>query len=88
MCGMLQPGGEPDLLAEALGADRLGQLGRQHLDDDRPVERALGRDEDARHPAAAELALDPVARDQRGLKPILHHLDRASTRTGRFRLDA
>ena len=35
-------------------------LGREHLDDDLPAEPRLLGEEDAAHPAAAELALDAV----------------------------
>ena len=45
MCGMLQPGGEADLALEALGAERGGQLGVEHLERDRPVvPEVAGRD--------------------------------------------
>ena len=40
---------------------RRRHLGRQHLDHDLSAERVSSRDEHVRHPAAAELALDPVA---------------------------
>jgi hypothetical protein len=34
---VLQAGGDGDLAQEALGAERLGQLGMEHLERDRPV---------------------------------------------------
>ena len=55
-----EPRGEADLLAEALAAHRVGQLGRQDLDDHLPAERGLLGQVDAGHAAAAELALDGV----------------------------
>ena len=57
---LLQRGDRPDLALEALDADALRELGRQHLDDDLPLEPRLFGDEDAAHAAAAELALEAV----------------------------
>lgn len=65
---MLQPRGEPDLAPEALGADRAGGIGREHLHDHLPPERCIARNEDVRHSAAAELALDGVRLAQRSLQ--------------------
>jgi hypothetical protein len=48
-------------MSQALDRDRLGELRRENFEDDRPVERALGGHEDARHPTASRLTLDPVA---------------------------
>ncbi len=59
---MLQLCREPDLALKPLGTELGGQLGREHFDDDLASERRLLGDEDARHPAAAQLALDPVDR--------------------------
>ena len=58
---MLQPGGEPDLALEALGPERGGQLGVEHLEGDRAVVLDVVREEDRGHAAAAELALERVA---------------------------
>ena len=58
---VLQPRGDADLAREPLGAHPLGELGREHLHDDAPAERRLLGHEHARHPAAAELALEGVA---------------------------
>jgi hypothetical protein len=57
---VLQRGGELDLAPEAVGAHRRRELGRQHLDHHAAAEGDLGGEVDAAHPAAAELALDPV----------------------------
>ena len=48
-----EPGGEPDLLAEALAAHRVRQLGGQDLDHHPAPERGLLGDEDAGHATAA-----------------------------------
>ena len=63
--GVLQPGREPDLAGEALGAQALRELGGDDLDHDLPIERRLRGDPDARHPTTAELPLDPVVAGQR-----------------------
>ena len=58
---MLQPGGEPDLAQEPLGAERGGELGVQHLERDLAVVLEVVREVDRGHAAAAELALERVA---------------------------
>ena len=58
---MLKPGRELNLALESLDVESLRELGREDLDDDRPAEPALGRDEHSGHTAAAELTLDRVA---------------------------
>ena len=65
---VLQLGGELDLAAEAVDVQPRGEIGRQHLDDHVPFERRLGGDEDAAHPPATQLALDPVGVAQRLLE--------------------
>ena len=67
---MLQLGGELDLAPEPIHAHAGGELGEQHLDDDPAAERGLVRQEDARHAAPAQLALEPVGVAERGLKLI------------------
>ncbi len=64
---MLQLGGELDLPAEPLHIDGGGQLGEEHLHHDLSAEDAVERDEDAGHPAAAELALQEIGFSQRPL---------------------
>ena len=56
--GMLQPGGEPDLALEALRAERLPQLGMEHLEGDGAVVLEVAGEIDRGHAAAAELALE------------------------------
>ena len=58
------------LAREPLGRQSFGQLRRDDLDDDLAAERGLGRDEDARHAAAAELALDGVRVAERLLERL------------------
>ena len=67
---VLEPGGELDLALEAVDAHAGGELGRQHLDDDLAAERGARREEDARHAAAAELALDGVCVTEREPEPV------------------
>ena len=57
---MLQRRGELDLAPKALDVDAGRHLGREHLHDDAPSERRLLGEEDVRHSAATELALDSV----------------------------
>jgi len=60
--------GELDLSAEPLDAQAGGEVLRQDLDDDGPVERCLRGHEDASHPAAAKLLPDTVRRTERALQ--------------------
>ena len=62
---VLEPRGELDLATEAVDAHAAGEVGWQDLDHHRATQRTLGGDEDARHPAAAEFALDGVALAER-----------------------
>ncbi len=59
--GMLEPGGEPDLPEEALGAERRRQLGMEHLERDRPLVPQVLDEVHRAHAAAPELAFEPVA---------------------------
>ena len=59
---LLQRCGELYLALEPVAAESLGQLRRQHLDDDFPVEATLVGDEHARHAPAAEFAVERVRR--------------------------
>jgi len=56
----VKSGSQPRLARETLGTQAFGELRRQHLHDDAPAQRHLLGHEDARHPAAAELALNAV----------------------------
>ena len=58
---VLEAGGDGDLAQEALGAERLAQLGVEHLERDRPVVLEVVDQVDRGHAAPAELALDFVA---------------------------
>ena len=53
---MLQRGRHPDLAFEALGADGAGELGGEHLRDDRAAEPRVLYGKDAGHAATTELA--------------------------------
>ena len=65
---MLEPRGDADLAQEALGPERVSQLGMQDLERHRPVVPEVPGEIDRGHAAAAELALDHVAVGQRGLE--------------------
>ena len=64
---MLEPRGEADLALEALGAQGMCEIGMEDLERDRAVMPEVLGQEDGRHPAPAELALDHVA-GKRGLE--------------------
>ena len=59
--GMLQVRGDADLAQEPLGAERGGELGLQDLERDRAIVLEVVREEDGRHAAAPELALERIA---------------------------
>ncbi len=65
---VLESRSKQDLAPKTLDVQPGDELGWQHLDDDGAMERRVSGDEDPRHTAAAELALDRVATRQRGLK--------------------
>jgi hypothetical protein len=69
---VLEPRREADLALEPLGGERLGEVGVEHLHHHLAPERRLVGDEDAAHPAAAELALDGVGGAERPLQPVLN----------------
>src|SRR5438105_3226518 len=58
--GLLQRRGGPDLALEPLGADARREFRRQDLDHDFALESRFFRRKNARHPAAAKLALERV----------------------------
>ena len=68
---VLETGGEPDLALEALDVHRGAGLGRQHLDHDLAAEPDLFGEEDATHPAAAQLPQDAVGVPEGGLEALL-----------------
>ena len=56
---MDEPRGQPGLAQEPIPeALLLGEMLREHFERDRPVELAVAREIDARHPATAERPLD------------------------------
>jgi hypothetical protein len=57
---MLQPGGDPYLAEEPIGAD-VAELGTQHLERDETIVAEVANKVDRRHAAAAELANGRVA---------------------------
>ena len=65
---MLQSRSKTNLPRKTLGVHTRCQLWRQNLDDHLPTERGIGGEEYARHPAAAELAIELVCVSQRGLE--------------------
>ena len=65
---MLELGRKLDLAQEALGAERGGELGAEHLEGDQALVPQVAREIDRGHPALPELALDGVAVGQSGLE--------------------
>ena len=59
--GVLEAGGDLDLLHKALGAERMGQLLVQDLEGDSAIVPEIARQVDSSHAAPAELALEQVA---------------------------
>ena len=64
-----------DLAMESLGAERLGQLGMEHLQRDWPLVPEVEREEHGGHAAPPELAFDAVPILQTALEPLaeVHH---------------
>lgn len=58
--GVLQTGGELDLTEKTVGAERLGELGMEHLECHRAVVAKVVGQVHHSHPASAELAVDAV----------------------------
>jgi hypothetical protein len=54
---VLQAGAEPDLAEEAIGTERLSQLGAKHLERYQAVVLEVTREIDCGHPAPAQLPL-------------------------------
>ena len=57
---MLEPGSELDLALEALGAERPGQVGMEHLERDGAVVPEVVGEVDRGHAPAPELTLEHV----------------------------
>ena len=66
--GVLQPRDEPDLPLEALGSQRLRQLGMEHLEGHRAVVLEIAGEEDCGHAPAPKLALECIATAQPALE--------------------
>jgi hypothetical protein len=67
---MLQSCREPDLPLEALGRKGRPLIRREDLDHDVAAEARLLGDEDARHPAPTQLAVDAVRLAEGGLEAV------------------
>src|SRR5213596_1542709 len=67
---MLELGRKEDLALEPFERNLRRSLRREHLDHDLAVERGLRGDEHARHPTAAEFALERVAAAQGRLQLV------------------
>ena len=78
-CGGAAAGPRPDLAQKALGAERGGELGLEHLERDRAAVLEVAGEVDRGHAAAAELALE------RGSDPEGHARARQAVRTSRYR---
>ena len=83
---MVERRGEPRLAQEALAeALVLGELGRDQLERDRPLEREVGRAVDDAHAAAADHLLDAVARERRAGRERVPSSPAARQRPGEAR---
>jgi hypothetical protein len=90
MWGVLEAGGELDLPLEALGPERAGEIGVQHLECDRTLVPEVLGEEDGRHAAPPELALEGVGRGESSLQlgaqvgqvPDLRGTQESTRRTG------
>jgi len=67
--GVLQPGFDPDLPQESLGAEAGGELGPEHLESHVATMPEIAREIHMRHPPVTELAADRIMFGQRGLQP-------------------
>ena len=72
MWGCWSRAGESDLALEALGPERGGELGVEHLERDRPLVPEVVGEVDGGHAAAAELALEGVAVGERVAHTLRH----------------
>src|SRR5438094_306789 len=76
--GVVELGGGLGLLLEAAHhLIVLGDIGREHLDRDLPLEREIVRQEHGAHPALAQQPLDPVLALDHAPQPLLHDGDAA-----------
>ena len=63
---MLEAGGDADLAEEPVRTERGGEFGPEDLDGDLPLVLEVPGQEDGRHPALADLALEGVPVSQGG----------------------
>src|SRR6185437_2759518 len=68
--GLLQRRGDPDFALESLGAEPGGELRGKNFHNDAAAESPLFGDEDARHAAPAELAVEGVRSAQIRLEVV------------------
>lgn len=66
--GVLEAGGDPDLVQEALGAQRSREFRAEHLESNLPLMAAVVREVDGGHAAPAELTLDSVTVGEGGFE--------------------
>ena len=85
---MLEARRDADLAAKAIRPERVRDLGAQHLERDHAVVLEVAREEDRRHPAAAELVLDRVAVRQRLNERRIQFGQRSQRDAGRKRAGA
>ncbi len=80
---MLESGGELDLAQEPVGTQARGELGVEGLQRHGTVVPEIVSQEDGRHTAATQLALDPKAVRQGSLKPsgVIHFVPSISHRS-------
>jgi len=76
--GVLELGGGGDLLHEPLGAQDRGEVGFQDLERDLALVPEVLGEIDRGHAALAQLALQPVAVDQRRVQPLREAIHGAS----------
>ena len=68
---MLEPGHDPDLPEEPVGAELRGERGLQNLERDDPVVAEIAGPVDHRHPAMPDLPLDGIAGLESGLEAVV-----------------
>ena len=78
---MLQAGGGLDLALEAVGAERLGQFGMEHLEGHRPFVPEVVGQVDRGHAPAPEFALEAVAISQ-GISELSREIGHSRFRQG------
>lgn len=69
--GVLEAGGDPDFVQEALGAQRSREFRAEYLESNLPLMATVVREVDGGHAAPAEFTLDAVAVNQGGLELVV-----------------